>query len=59
MPAKTCVTCSASRPGFAEPVQMSDALSHNTSALPEGVEIMLASCFGATFVEMLGRVYTR
>ncbi|HEY6272433.1 MAG TPA: IS66 family transposase [Terriglobales bacterium] len=30
--------------GLAAPVQMSDALSRNTSALPEGVEILLASC---------------
>src|SRR6202161_3381481 len=28
----------------AAPVQMSDALSRNTSALPEGVEILLANC---------------
>ena len=30
--------------GLAAPVQMSDALSRNTSALPEGVEILLANC---------------
>jgi transposase len=29
---------------LAAPVQMSDALSRNTSALPEGVEILLANC---------------
>jgi len=29
---------------LAVPVQMSDALSRNTSALPEGVEILLANC---------------
>jgi transposase len=29
---------------LAPPVQMSDALSRNTSALPEGVEILLANC---------------
>jgi transposase len=31
-------------PGLAAPVQMSDALSRNTSALPEGVQILLANC---------------
>ncbi len=30
--------------GLAAPVQMSDALSRNTSALPEGVAILLANC---------------
>jgi len=30
--------------GLAPPVQMSDALSRNTSALPEGVAILLANC---------------
>jgi transposase len=30
--------------GLAAPVQMSDALSRNTSALPEGVQILLANC---------------
>lgn len=30
--------------GLTAPVQMSDALSRNTSALPEGVEILLANC---------------
>jgi len=30
--------------GLAAPVQMSDALSRNTSALPDGVEILLANC---------------
>ena len=29
---------------LAAPVQMSDALSRNTSALPEGVQILLANC---------------
>ena len=29
---------------LAAPIQMSDALSRNTSALPEGVEILLANC---------------
>src|SRR6266849_8779624 len=29
---------------LATPIQMSDALSRNTSALPEGVEILLANC---------------
>src|SRR5271156_88314 len=29
---------------LARPLQMSDALSRNTSALPEGVEILLANC---------------
>lgn len=30
--------------GLAAPLQMSDALSRNTSALPEGVQILLANC---------------
>jgi hypothetical protein len=30
--------------GLAAPVQMSDALSRNTSSLPEGVAILLANC---------------
>jgi hypothetical protein len=30
--------------GMAAPMQMSDALSRNTSALPEGVQILLANC---------------
>jgi transposase len=30
--------------GLAAPMQMSDALSRNTSALPEGVEILMANC---------------
>jgi hypothetical protein len=30
--------------GLAAPVQMADALSRNTSALPEGVAILLANC---------------
>ena len=30
--------------GLAAPVQMSDALSRNTSALPEGVAILIANC---------------
>jgi transposase len=43
--------------GLAAPVQMSDALSRNTSALPEGVEILLANCLAhgrRQFVEVAG-----
>ena len=45
MPAKICAMCWRIVPKhLAAPVQMSDALSRNTSALPEGVEILLANC---------------